>query len=157
VPTARGITDAQLAEWTRKGLVRLPAPRRTAFGVRVVVPVPPRLSDLTNNVPGVGRVPTKLYRRWQAAAVPLLRAMPPPPAHPVEVCVLILPGKGWRVTADVANREKATTDALVKAGVLPDDNQRYVAGVRVGVDLLRPRGKATQAAVWLAPAGRWWE
>jgi Holliday junction resolvase RusA-like endonuclease len=159
VPRVRA-TPAQLAEWVRKGLVRLPAPRPAAFGVRVVVPVPPSTNRIwravvVNGAPQV--LKSREYRAWLKSAVPLLRKVPPPAAYPVEVCVLILPGRGWRVTADVQNREKALTDALVQAEALPGDDQRYVAGVRLAVDRQRPRGKATEAAVWLVPAARWWE
>jgi crossover junction endodeoxyribonuclease RusA len=138
-------------------LARLAPALPPAFGVRVAVPVPPSVNSLYLNVRGRGRVPTPAYRAWRAAAEPVIAAkLPPPPSFPVEVCGVILPGKGWRVTADVGNREKALTDALVAAGVLPDDRQRYVAGVRLAVDDAARSAGPTLVLVWLVPAVRWW-
>ena len=136
---------------------RAPSPLPPAFGVRVAVPVPPSVNNLFINVGGRGRVPSREYTAWKRLAQPLVRAkLPPPPAYPVEVNYLIRPGKGWRVNADVANREKGLTDALVAAGVLPDDDQRYVTGVRIAVDGGARRSGPTDVLVWLEPASDWW-
>jgi len=121
----------------------------------VLVPLPPSVNGMYVNVPGRGRVPSKAYTTWKRAAVPVLKRMPRPESFPVEVRYVILPGNGWRWSADVGNREKALTDAVVAAGVLPDDNTKYVGGVRGAVSPGR-WPDVTRVAVWSVPFVPWW-
>ena len=117
---------------------------------RVVVLLPPTTNNLFRNLPGRGRCRTARYNAWIEKSQPILATLKPPKEFPCEVCLLIVPGKDWRQSSDVANREKAITDALVKAGVLPDDSCRFVCGVRIGL-----AGKTTMprsfVQVWFEP------
>lgn len=110
--------------------VKLPDPARIEVPVvpgpwSVVLPMPPRLSDLFTNNAMYGRVPTPKYRAWKKQAAQALTRMTAVET-PVEVRIIIRPGKRWMCTSDIANREKAVTDALVTAGIIPDDNCQYV-------------------------------
>ena len=122
---------------------------------RMIVPAPPTANNLFPTGKGNRRFMSKEYKAWLEIAVPLFRAMTKPPSFPVEICIVIVPGNGWRVSSDIANREKGITDALVKAGVLPDDNQKYVASVRIGVAKPVP-GNYSFIVFWLAPPTEWW-
>lgn len=109
-----------------RGLI--PAAAAPAEGTlpEVAVPVPPSANNLFPTVRG-RRVVSAAYRAWRAVAHPLLAALAPPAAFPVEVW-LTLAGKGVNGRRDVANVEKAVTDALVSVGVLPGDSLKYVTG-----------------------------
>lgn len=87
----------------------------------VVLPLPPSTNTMYVNVPGRGRVPSKKYREWKKQAAQSLKRMPKV-LVPVEVRIIIRPGKFWRRNSDIANREKAVTDALVTAGIIPQDD-----------------------------------
>lgn len=100
------------------------------------------------------RVKTKDYVDWLAKAVPVMREMGQVKNFPVEVRIVLFPGDGWRSTSDVANREKAVTDALVTAGVIPDDNTKYVYGVRVALGG-RLKGPGC-VVVMVVPFRAWW-
>lgn len=89
------------------------------------VPVPPSVNVLYRNVPGRGRVKTKAYGDWFAAAYRDLR----------QQCWDRVPGKvvvSMKVCrlgplADLDNRIKATLDLLVKVKLMDDD--RHVVGI----------------------------
>ena len=125
----------------------------------VTVPIPPRLSDLFGGT-GNRRYVTKKYQAWRNAVDDVFATMLPVPQdqYPVEVRWVILPGKRWRTAADVANREKAITDAMVRAGVLVDDSQDYVVSLRMAVDQNAvDRRRETMVRVWWTHHEKWWE
>lgn len=145
------------AEREGRVLQHRPDAAATLFGKRVVLPMPPTSNHLFPTGKHGRRYKSKEYQEWQDVAVRLLQEqMPSPPSFPVEVRIVIYRGSGWRDTADVCNREKAITDALVKAGVIPNDSCQYVAGARIGF-LDRERASPADVAVWLEPATHWWE
>ena len=121
---------------------------------RVVVPMPPSTNNLFFSS-GKKRHKGKAYRLWQEKAIPLLAALPTPTDWPVELRILLLPGRKWKMNSDVTNRIKALEDGMVKAGVLLNDSCAYVAGVRVGLAKDRGEGDCL-AAVWMVPASEWW-
>lgn len=51
---------------------------------------------------------------------------PKPVAAPVEIVVTIYGGKGFSIQGDISNRIKAAEDAIVRAGIIPDDNVQTV-------------------------------
>lgn len=123
---------------------------------QVVVPLPPSTNHLFHNGRGRSRVKTEAYKAWQKEAWPLLAELATPTDYPVEVCIVVLPGKeGWTAACDVANREKALVDGLVSAGVLPEDNTAYVCGVRLG---LSPMSQAERSyvLVYFQARQEWW-
>lgn len=116
----------------------------------------------------VRRALSQQYRVWLKKAVKMLTGFPSPAAYPVELRILLLPGKGvrdgegklkggWRVNNDVSNRIKAIEDAMVKAEVIPTDDTRSIAGVRIGVSESVGQGVESRAAVWFGPSLKWWE
>lgn len=73
-----------------------------------------------------GRTRTGQYNEWIERAAPLVRAMPKITAYPVSITLTIRGRRGFPVTSDAANREKAATDLLVEEGILIDDSRKYV-------------------------------
>jgi len=114
----------------------------------VSVPVPPSANNLFPTVRGK-RVVSGEYRAWRAVAHPLLAALAPPAAYPVEVW-LTLAGKGVNARRYVANLEKAVTDSLVAVGVLPGDSLKYVTGHH---QIYRPDDGPPRVVVRLEPGG----
>lgn len=108
---------------TRVNLAALAGPAGTL--AVVTVPVPPSTNHLFATV-GRRRIVTRDYKAWQAVAIPILERLARPVEYPCEVW-MTLRGKA-NGNRDIANIEKAITDAMVKAGVLPDDKLRYVVG-----------------------------
>jgi len=93
--------------------------------VQLVLPAPPSANALFKNVPGKGRVRTRLYDDWLSHAGWRLRSQRP---GLVAGQVLILMGvERTSGMADIDNRLKATLDLLVNHQVIEDD--RFVAGV----------------------------
>jgi len=128
-----------------------------SHAVRINIPMPPTSNNLFNSFIRGGKIVrcvTKEYRLWRAIAKPILALMPRVTAFPVEVCILLRPGKGWQITSDVSNRFKAVEDTMVAAGVLPGDNQRYVTSCRIAVDTVRD--EFSTADVWTKAAVMWW-
>lgn len=74
-------------------------------------------------VPRPFRVKSPEYREWLAAVVPVLARMASVQL-PVEATVRVYGGDGLNLSRDVANFEKATMDAAVKAKVIPGDSIR---------------------------------
>jgi len=73
------------------------------------------------------RVKTSEYAAWKAETVIRLRlAMKPVKTFPVSVHIIVVAGKDFRKSRDIANIEKAVGDALVEAEILPDDKVKYV-------------------------------
>lgn len=86
-------------------------------------------------------MPSKEYKAWEETAVRYLKPKPDKPIDtPVTVkCLYFMP---TRQRCDMVNLLEATLDALVKAGVLEDDNCKIVVshdGSRVLYDKEDPR------------------
>lgn len=157
--------DRWLAECRRKGLIieerptgllglpDAPAGQPERGKVFVVVPVPPPSNHLYPTVRG-RRVKSREYKAWLEANVPTLATLATPAEFPVEVLIVIIPGSGWR--GDIANREKATVDGLVAAGVLPGDSPKHVAGLRIGF-ADRTTAAGSYVRVWFQPRSEWWQ
>jgi len=78
----------------------------------------------------IRRFPSKAYKFWRAEAVVRIRASwraKPPVAAPVTVMLALTPKD--RRPRDADNYCKPVLDALVVAGVLQDDNSRYVRAI----------------------------
>lgn len=71
------------------------------------------------------RYPSKEYKAWREAAYPVLSKLAKP-SLPNELW-LVLRGK-VNQQRDVANIEKAVTDALVACQIIPQDSVRYIVG-----------------------------
>lgn len=84
--------------------------------------------------------PSKAFEDYQTACLWQIRAPPAPISARVNVrCVYYM---ATRRRVDLANLIEATTDILVKASVLADDNSQIVAahdGSRVELDRENPR------------------
>jgi Holliday junction resolvase RusA-like endonuclease len=152
----KGINLAALAQADTKRVILPDAITQRPVSVgrwQVVLPLPPRLSDLfINKKKGKGRFVSPEYKVWKekaAQALTLMGAVTPP----VYVRIIIRPGKGWISTSDIANREKAVTDALVDGGIIPDDNCQYVHKVTMEFRPLpaRPKGIPPVAIVLITP------
>lgn len=95
---------------------------------RVELPFPVPLHACFTNAKGRGRVPTKRYDAWkQEAAWMIASQRPEPVSGEVSVSVrLVAPDKRHR---DAGNTDKAVLDAIVRAGLIEDDSNRYVKRV----------------------------
>lgn len=92
--------------------------------VPVVYQIPPPPS--ANAMYYRGRIKTPVYRAWQTEALwELKRQKAKPFGVPCKVS-LSLPDN---LRGDADNRLKCTLDTLVKAGVLKNDDKRYVRAV----------------------------
>jgi Holliday junction resolvase RusA-like endonuclease len=86
------------------------------------------------------RMKSKAYEAWVKECDDLLAIQKPKPlTPPVALTVTIYGGKGFMVSGDVSNRIKAAEDAMVRAGIVPDDDVRNV--VRVTAQYYPPQGK----------------
>lgn len=75
-------------------------------------------------------VKSKKYRQWLDKVVPQLReGLRPAERFPIRIEILIVGGREWTDYNDIDNTCKPICDALVTAGVIPDDRSRYVESV----------------------------
>lgn len=107
--------------------------------MQFTLPVPPSANNLFFSVHGKGRAPTKQYWAWQHEADMEIMAqrrgqskMP----SPVQITITA-PSTNGR--SDLDNRIKAINDALVRMGVIEDDNDQHVK--RIIVQVGAPPGK----------------
>jgi len=87
--------------------------------VSFTMPVPPSVNECFRNLPGKGRVATKVYRDWIDYALTNLRLQQLPIIHGH-----VLVNMGFEIMGDrgdVDNRIKPTLDVLTKAGLIVDD------------------------------------
>jgi Holliday junction resolvase RusA-like endonuclease len=89
-------------------------------------------------------MPSKAYKEYEALCLSQLRKKETPISSPVNVeCVYYMP---TRRKVDLCNLLEATSDILVRAGVLADDNSDIVVshdGSRVLYDKNYPRTEIT--------------
>lgn len=95
---------------------------------QVRVDLPPSVNNLFATV-GRRRVKTKKYKTWLANAVAALVELRNPKEFPVGVVVHVV-GK-VNAARDLDNLLKPIADAMVAAGVLPDDSLGYVGQWRI--------------------------
>lgn len=86
----------------------------------LVLPFPPTANNLFAGK--ARRFPSKAYKDWQDEAARILTMQAPLPRFDGPVSVTMSFGRPDKRKRDLANLEKATTDQLVKAGVLADDS-----------------------------------
>lgn len=91
------------------------------------IPVPPPLSQLFVNHKALGRKKSERYKTWIRAAQNEMLAQQCRPFESPCILTVCLP-EGMR--GDLSNRIKAPEDLMVKCGVLPDDNTKFVREVR---------------------------
>ncbi len=103
----------------------------------IQIPLPPSTNNLFINKKRGGRIDSPKYRAWKKLVAPLLNGIPPVKSYPVQITLAIRKGKGWRSNSDIANREKAATDALVTAGILLDDTEKCIQ--RVVIESWQPK------------------
>lgn len=94
------------------------------------LPRPISLNNMFANVKGRGRVKTKRYNTWTHHAAAMLNDQKPLPRANGPVRIVFAVGEvGVSAAMDGDNTLKGCIDALVEAGVLPDDNRKTVRGV----------------------------
>lgn len=108
-------------------------PRKAGASLVLTLSLPPSANNLFPSVRSktgkVFRVMSKEYKEW--CKLEDCRAPQAAVVTPCRVDIEIRPGSDWRYQSDVANREKATVDYLVRNGVIESDNSRHVVDVRV--------------------------
>lgn len=101
------------------------------------LPLPPSVNALFANVPGRGRVRTKLYRRWSKDALEYAWLSKPYGGFPrfdgafdVQITVPL------KMRGDVDNRLKPVLDWLKKPGaIIADDEKAFSATIARGEDI----------------------
>lgn len=110
-------------------------------GREIVIDLP--LPPSTNNLfPSGGnkkrRFASPEYRAWKRTAAQIIRDSGFKAwtgRLPVSVIIIVRNGRGWySKISDIANREKAPTDAMVDNGILPQDTAEYIADIRIVYD-----------------------
>lgn len=97
-----------------------------------VIDLPPSTNNLFATISSGRRVKTKAYRSWiKKNALSLGLQLPRPATFPVRLEITIIGGSGLNTRRDLSNFVKPIEDALVFAGVLPDDSLPYVSVVKV--------------------------
>ena len=125
--------------------------------VELYIPYPPTVNTLfQNNGNGKGRRRSDKYNDWIEEALAALKSQVKnlrPINYPCEIVISAVKPDNKR--RDVANIEKATTDLMVKAGVLEDDDliqrntQEWVKGDFECRVVIIPIGSFTPATSYL--------
>lgn len=93
------------------------------------VPLPPTANKIWRSQSGRVMRAGK-YLAWQKSLGWCLKWQRVPPAPiPCRLSLVIVGGKGWRVSNDIDNRLKPLCDGLVEHKVLESDDVRHVAQV----------------------------
>ena len=95
-------------------------------GDSVRVPMPPSLNSAYHNVPGRGRVLSKVAKAWKDNNLQLISLSLKRFDCPVRIELTYHLGTSFR--GDLSNRIKFAEDALKSAGVISDDNHKIVRG-----------------------------
>ena len=93
--------------------------------VVICLPMPPSTNSLFFNGQR-GRVRTQEYNAWIKEAGTLLALQRPPKVTARADILIEVSEDELSDSADVANREKASTDLLVSMGVIHSDSKKYV-------------------------------
>lgn len=112
--------------------------------MKITIPIPPRTKKNSMQIIRVKNrqviIPSKLYKEYEAECKWYLPPLKEPINYPVNVmCLYYMP---TRRRVDLNNLLEATTDVLVKYGIIEDDNYHIVAshdGSRVFYDKENPR------------------
>lgn len=112
--------------------------------MKITIPIAPRTKKNSMQIIRVRNrqviIPSKLYKEYEAKCEWYLPPLEEPINYPVNVmCLYYMP---TRRRVDLNNLLEATTDVLVKYGVIEDDNYHIVAshdGSRVFYDKENPR------------------
>jgi Holliday junction resolvase RusA-like endonuclease len=106
--------------------------------VKLDITVGPSTNNLYSNLPGIGRVKSKAFKKWAKVAMLEMMAQRKLPLPVPPVCLtLSVPdsdGKG-----DISNRVKAVEDLLVKMGFIPEDNDKIIR--KLVVEVGAPKGR----------------
>ena len=105
----------------------------------ISLPIPPTTNKLYAHT-GKNRFATQAYKNWQIEAGYILNGYNKRYTKPVKLTLVVF--FKARHLSDVANREKAILDLLVKHKILIDDNWKYVQGnnqILGGFDRDKPR------------------
>jgi Holliday junction resolvase RusA-like endonuclease len=80
---------------------------------------------------GLGQmVKSKKYRKWLDLVVPQFKEqLRPAERFPIRIEILIVGGREWTEYNDIDNTCKPICDALVLAGIIPDDRSKFVESV----------------------------
>lgn len=112
--------------------------------MKITIPIAPRTKKNSMQIIRVRNrqviIPSKLYKEYEAKCEWYLPPLEEPINYPVNVmCLYYMP---TRRRVDLNNLLEATTDVLVKYGIIEDDNYHIVAshdGSRVFYDKKNPR------------------
>lgn len=111
---------------------------------KVTVIAPPSINSAYFNV-GRRRAKAKCYTDWEKLVYPTIKAEMEPVDYPVFIEYVYTLGTSFR--GDLSNRLKLMEDALVKCGILVDDNWRYVSGHSVQYDRWQARHSALTVTI----------
>jgi Holliday junction resolvase RusA-like endonuclease len=95
-----------------------------------------------------GSYKSKNYCDWERNTLPLFSQKDAFQLHDeVEVQVLVLGGKGWRMNRDIDNILKPILDMLTLANVIKDDNSGIVTSVSISMSPMSYAQAAIQVKV----------
>lgn len=122
----------------------------------VEVPIPPSTNNLWRACRARGAGKTRVYlssayAAWLPEAILRIKfGLTKQKLFPVSLYVTIRGGKGWTKTRDLSNVFKAIEDAIVKAGIIPNDNTDYVRGCHMTYEPPMP-GQPASCVVGVYP------
>lgn len=100
---------------------------------RLKLPFPPSVNNLFNTV-GRRRIPTEFYQAWQRECRGEIMVQKVRPiTGPVHVRIDLVAPDNRRRDAD--NCAKGVIDTLVKAGLIEDDDNRFLRRLNIGWEL----------------------
>lgn len=117
----------------------------TTQAISLVLPFPPSVNSAYRNVPGRGRVKTKVYRDWftEATIMAKLQARGNIEGH---YAFHMMASRPDRRVRDLGNLEKVTHDLCVSLGLVEDDSLCE----RILLEWSKePPAKSAQVKVWL--------
>lgn len=99
--------------------------------LQFVVAIPPSVNKIWRKSRNGGMHRSQNYARWIAETRLMLNLLEPLQDGTYAVVITIHGGIGWRSNRDIDNVPKGILDAMVLAGILPDDNCEIVQRVHV--------------------------